>query len=194
MADRKFTETPAQTAGPYVHIGCVPNFCGINGVYADDPGRVMVNQKTKGERITVHGVIVDAEGVPLKDAMIEVWQADANGQYAAGDPDFNGWGRRAGDYGTGEWMLETIKPGPVPHPDGGVMAPHINFLIVARGINLGLNTRMYFPEDAAAHAADPVLSLAGDRAKTLIAVGEGEGKYRFDIHLQGDNETVFFDV
>lgn len=195
MTDRKFIETPSQTAGPYVHIGCVPNFCGIKGVYAGDPGWVIVNEKTKGERVTVRGTIFDAEGAPLLDAMIEVWQADADGIYAAGDADFSGWGRRAGDYETGEWTFETIKPGRVPYHDGPPMAPHIGFWIVARGINLGLNTRMYFPDELEANAEDPVLALVdAARVPSLVAVKESAGQYRFDIYLQGENETVFFDV
>ena len=144
-------ESPSQTAGPYVHIGCVPNFCDITGVYPEDLGARMVNAETKGERITVKGTIYDGTGTPLKDALVEIWQADAAGLYpgndprGAADPNFTGWGRKAGDYDTGEWQFDTIRPGAVPFPDGRMMAPHISLWIVARGINIGLNTRMYFP-------------------------------------------------
>ncbi|MEM7427237.1 MAG: protocatechuate 3,4-dioxygenase subunit alpha [Pseudomonadota bacterium] len=196
-------ESPSQTAGPYVHIGCVPNFCGIGGVYPADPGADMVNAKTKGERISITGIVYDGTGTPLRDVLVEIWQADANGRYpgpedprGGADPNFTGWGRRAGDYQTGEWTFETVKPGTVPFPDGRPMAPHITFWIVARGINIGLQTRMYFPEEAEANAADPVLTRIEhqNRVPTLISQKTGDGAYRFDIHLQGDEETVFFDI
>lgn len=193
-------ESPSQTAGPYVHIGCVPNFCDITGVYPEDLGARMVNAKTKGERITVKGTIYDGTGTPLKDALVEIWQADAAGLYpgndprGAADPNFTGWGRQAGDYDTGEWQFDTIRPGAVPFPDGRMMAPHISLWIVARGINIGLNTRMYFPD--ADNSADPLLTRIEhqNRVATLIAEKEADGVYRFDIYLQGEKETVFLDV
>ena len=193
-------ESPSQTAGPYVHIGCVPNFCDITGVYPEDLGARMVNAETKGERITVKGTIYDGTGTPLKDALVEIWQADAAGLYpgndprGAADPNFTGWGRQAGDYDTGEWQFDTIRPGAVPFPDGRMMAPHISLWIVARGINIGLNTRMYFPD--ADNSADPLLTRIEhqNRVATLIAEKEADGIYRFDIYLQGEKETVFLDV
>ena len=193
-------ESPSQTAGPYVHIGCVPNFCGIEGVYPSDLGDSMVNDKTKGERITVSGTVYDGTGTPLKDALVEIWQADADGIYPGndprgqGDPNFTGWGRKAGDPATGEWVFETIRPGAVPFPDGRMQCPHITFWIVARGINVGLQTRMYFPEDDT--ASDPIIARIEhqNRVPTLIAEKTGEGQYRFDIRLQGEGETIFFDI
>ena len=193
-------ESPSQTAGPYVHIGCVPNFCGITGVYPHDLGDRMINADTLGTRITVKGTVYDGTGTPLKDAMIEIWQADANGIYpnndprGPADPNFTGWGRQAGDYDTGEWVFETIRPGSVPFPDGRMMAPHISLWIVARGINIGLNTRMYFPD--ADNSTDPLLTRIEhqNRVPTLIAEKEADGMYRFDIYLQGEKETVFLDV
>ena len=192
-------ESPSQTAGPYVHIGCTPNFCGINGVYPDDLGASMINEQTLGDRIVVSGTVYDGTGTPLKDALVEIWHADANGIYPGNDPrgpadpNFSGWGRKAGDYQTGEWAFETIKPGAVPFPDGRMQAPHITFWIVARGINIGLQTRMYFPE--ADNSADPILGRIEhqNRVPTLIAERVGDGAYRFDIRLQGDGETIFFD-
>jgi protocatechuate 3,4-dioxygenase alpha subunit len=195
-------ETPSQTAGPYVHIGCTPNFSGITGVYDHDLGASMVNEKTEGERIRVRGSVFDGKGMALKDALVEIWQADSKGLYnspfekrGAADPNFTGWGRTAGEMDTGEFVFETIKPGVVPFKDGRPMAPHITFWIVARGINLGLHTRMYFPEEEAANAADPILSRVEHQSRipTLIAQKES-GEYRFDIHLQGEQETVFFDI
>jgi protocatechuate 3,4-dioxygenase, alpha subunit len=196
-------ESASQTAGPYVHIGCTPNFTGIHGVYDKDLGcGPLVSEKTKGERITVKGFVIDGSGTPLKDALIEIWQADAEGLYqspsetrGSADPNFLGWGRCPGDMATGEFVFETIKPGKVPFKDGRMMAPHISFWVVARGINLGLNTRMYFPEETEANAADPVLSRVEHKVRvpTLIASKEGN-VYTFDIHLQGENETIFFDI
>jgi len=195
-------ETPSQTAGPYVHIGCTPNFTGINNVYAEDLGTSMVNDQTEGERITVKGTVYDGMGAPVKDALVEIWQADAKGLYnspsemrGAADPNFTGWGRCPGDMETGEFTFETVKPGVVPFKDGRPMAPHITFWVVARGINIGLHTRMYFPDEDAANKSDPILTRIEhqQRVPTLIAKKE-DGIYRFDIHLQGDNETVFFDI
>ncbi len=195
-------ESASQTAGPYVHIGLTPNFAEITGVYPVDLGTTMVNDKTLGERITVTGRVIDGSGTPLKDALIEIWQADAAGLYnspsemrGSADPNFIGWGRCPCDLATGEYRFETIKPGRVPFKDGRLMAPHISFWIVARGINLGLNTRMYFGDEEAANAEDPVLARVEHRVRvpTLIASREGS-IYRFDIHLQGDRETVFFDI
>lgn len=198
----RLKETPSQTAGPYVHIGCVPNFCDIKGVYDEDLGTFMVNDKTRGERITVKGRVIDGSGTPLRDALIEVWQADADGLYnspsemrGTADLNFTGWGRCPTDMRTGEFMFHTVKPGKVPFRDGRPMAPHITFWIVARGINIGLHTRMYFGDEEAANAADPILSRIEHRVRvqTLIAPRDGD-TYTFDIHLQGDKETIFFDI
>lgn len=194
-------ESPSQTAGPYVHIGCLPNMCEIEGVYDSDLGATMVSDATKGQRISITGTIYDGTGTALKDAMVEIWQADADGVYPGGrdphgpgDPNFSGWGRKAGDYATGEWRFETIKPGAVPFPDGRMQAPHITFWVVARGINVGLQTRMYFPDED--NASDPILTRIEhqNRVRTLIAEKVGEGQYRFDIRLQGEGETIFFDI
>jgi len=196
-------ETPSQTAGPYVHIGCSPNFSGIEGLYAEDPGSLMVNPKTRGDRITIRGSVYDGLGTPLKDALVEIWQADAAGRYASpeetrgqADSNFSGWGRSPGDMESGEFVFETIKPGSVPYPDGRPQAPHISVWIVARGINLGLHTRLYFEDESEANAADPILARIEHRQRltTLIAQLESEGIYRFDIHLQGPKETIFFDI
>lgn len=196
-------ESASQTAGPYVHIGCTPNFVGIEGVFETDLGSgPLYNDKTKGERITVRGFVFDGSGTPLKDALIEIWQADAEGLYnspsetrGSADPNFLGWGRTPGDMATGEFVFETIKPGKVPFKGGRWMAPHITFWVVARGINIGLQTRMYFPEEEEANAADPILGRIEHRVRvpTLIAKKDGS-TYRFNIHLQGENETVFFDI
>ena len=200
---KRFKESASQTAGPYIHIGAVPNFCGIEGIFPVDLGKTMVKEATKGPRITVKGQVFDGSGTPLRDALIEIWQADSQGIYPGGsdprgpgDPHFTGFGRQAGDPATGEYTFETVKPGRVPFRDGRMMAPHITFWIVARGINIGLHTRMYFPEEAEANGADPVLARVElmERRATLIASAEDDGVYRFDVHLQGERETVFFDI
>ena len=196
----RLKETPSQTAGPYVHIGCTPNFLGIGGIYPNDLGSAMINAKTAGERIAVTGRAFDGAGEPLRDALIEIWQADAKGFYNSpgdtrADKDFAGWGRRPVNLESGEFRFETIKPGAVALADGRRQAPHITFWIVARGINIGLHTRMYFPEEEKANAACPVLSRAGPpkRRQTLVARRDGS-TYTFDIRIQGENETVFFDI
>lgn len=195
-------ETPSQTAGPYVHIGLTPNFCDINGVYEADLGSTMVNDKTLGERITVTGRVFDGAGALVRDAVIEIWQADSTGLYnspsemrGAADPNFTGWGRCPTRADDGVFSFETIKPGRVPFKDGRRMSPHITFWIVARGINIGLHTRMYFPEEVEANSADPLLLRIEhrERVNTLIAAREGH-TYTFDIRLQGDRETVFLDI
>ena len=197
-------ETPSQTAGPYLHIGLAPGAAGC-GLAARAPGGDIAGPDAAGERIRVEGVVTDGTGAPVRDALLEVWQANARGVYAHPDhpgtveEGFRGWGRAVADLDTGTWGFDTVKPGPVTGPDGRVMAPHITLWIVARGINLGLATRLYFSDEAEANAADPVLALIeGERRRrTLIAErreGDGGPTYRFDIRLQGADETVFLDI
>ena len=196
-------ESASQTAGPYVHIGCTPNFTGIHGVYDQDLGSgSMVTDQTRGERITIRGHVFDGAGTPLKDALVEIWQADADGFYnspsetrGTADPNFFGWARCPGDLDTGEFVFETIKPGRVPFREGRPMAPHVNFWIVARGINLGLNTRMYFSDEEEANGEDPILARIEHRVRVPTLIGRREGNtVTFDIYLQGDKETIFFDI
>ena len=200
------SESASQTAGPYVHIGLAPKDAGFD-IFENTFGNVLAAPATKGERIRIEGRVIDGSGTPLRDVLLELWQANAAGKYShpadrqakALDPSFRGWGRASSDFETGAWFFETIKPGPVMGRNGRAMAPHVNLWIVARGINIGLNTRMYFSDEEAANAADPVLKLIEweSRRKTLIGKREGaSGKpvYRFDIQLQGPDETVFFDI
>lgn len=197
-------ETASQTAGPYVHIGLAPGAAGFD-IYREELGRDIAGSHAKGQRIRVEGLVIDGTGSPVKDVLLEVWQANADGHYAhpegGGEVEdgFRGWGRVITDFETGEWGFDTVKPGPVPGRNGHVMAPHLNLWIVARGINIGLNTRMYFDDEAEANAADPVINLIEweRRRATLIARRadrDGTPVYRFDIRLQGDDETVFFDI
>jgi protocatechuate 3,4-dioxygenase alpha subunit len=203
----RLKESPSQTAGPYIHIGATPNHSGIE-IYGNggDLGRTLLGPGAKGERIVIKGHVIDGGGAPLKDALIEIWQADSAGLYNSpgekrgnADQAFSGWGRRPTDGVTGEYRFETIKPGRVPFVDGRLMAPHITFWIVARGINLGLHTRMYFSDEAGANGECPVLARVEhrDRIATLVATRSEEGGqpvYTFDIRLQGDQETIFFDI
>jgi len=197
-------QTPSQTAGPYVHIGLAPGAAGF-GIYDKELGWDIAGPNAAGERIRVSGIVIDGTGSPIKDVMLEAWQANSKGVYAhpehAGEVEdgFRGWGRVITDFETGEWAFETVKPGPVMGRNGKMMAPHINLWVVARGINVGLCTRIYFADEADANAADPILNgIEWERRRgTLIAArseGDKGAEYRFDIRLQGQDETVFFDI
>jgi protocatechuate 3,4-dioxygenase alpha subunit len=195
-------ETPSQTGGPYVHIGLTPNFADIGGVYPADLGAAMLTPGVKGERITVTGRVFDGSGAPLTDAVIELWQADADGSHLGAPspgsnsvPAFLGFGRQATD-AEGVFRFETIKPGRVPAPDGSLMAPHLTLWITARGINIGLHTRLYFGDETAANETDAVLLRIQDprRRKTLISTLPAASHHHLDIRLQGEDETVFFDI
>ena len=190
-------ESASQTAGPYVHIGLAPGDAGFD-IYARELGRDITGPNAKGDRITVTGLVTDGTGAPVKDVLIEVWQANSDGIYPGKgevEEGFRGWGRVIPDFETGVFSFETVKPGTVMGRGDHPMAPHLNLWLVARGINVGLNTRMYFGDEEVANTSDPVLNLIEQphRRDTLIARRDGD-TYRFDIRLQGDGETVFFDV
>ena len=187
-------QTPSQTVGPFYAIGLTRQ-----------PMNVMATDSTPGERIRIEGQVFDGDGAVIPDAMVEIWQANAYGRYNHPDDKqekpldttFTGWGRSGTDANC-FYSFETIKPGPVPGQDDSVQAPHINVVIFARGMLVHAYTRLYF-EDEASNANDSVLQSVKNKARrrTLIATrGEREGKtvYRFDIWLQGANETVFFDM
>ena len=203
---QELKETPSQTGGPYVHIGLLPKQANIE-VFEHNLDNNLVQENTQGERIRLEGQAFDGLGLPLRDVLIEIWQADAKGVYPSqadsqdkqADPNFLGWGRTGADFNTGFWSFKTIKPGAVPGRKGSTQAPHIALIIFARGINIGLNTRVYFDDEAEANAKDPVLNSIewATRRQTLIAKREerdGEIVYRFDIRIQGEDETVFFDI
>lgn len=195
-------ETPSQTAGPYVHIGLTPNALGNPGIYPVDLGRSPIREGARGERVVITGRVIDGAGMILRDALFESWQADADGLYPANDPrgradpNVTGWARVAADFDSGIWRLETVKPGRAPFPDGRLMAPHIAIWLVARGVNLGLQTRIYFDDEPEANAECPVLARIEHRARvqTLLARRTAPGAYSLDFHLQGPDETVFFDM
>ena len=199
-------ETASQTAGPYVHIGLIPGMAGFD-IFEKNFSNVLVGPATKGERITLEGRVLDGTATPLRDVLLEIWQANAAGRYnhpadrSVGELDetFRGWGRAGSDFDSGLISFETIKPGATLDKAGRRCAPHINLWIVARGINIGLNTRLYFSDEEAANAADPVLNLIEQpfRRSTLIASRSDRGGkvvYTFTINLQGPEETAFFDV
>ncbi|KLK92835.1 protocatechuate 3,4-dioxygenase [Microvirga vignae] len=201
-------ESPSQTAGPYVHIGLIPHQAGFD-IFAKNFSNVLVGPDTVGERIRIEGRILDGSGAPARDILVEIWQANAAGRYNHPadrqedkpiDPSFRGWGRTGTDFETGLYTFETVKPGSVIGRKGHrPMAPHVNIWLAARGINIGLSTRLYFSDEAEANAQDPVLNIIEprERRETLIARREerrGEVVYVFDIRLQGDRETVFFDI
>lgn len=199
-------ESPSQTAGPYVHIGTNPNWVEITGVWREDLGLVLVGPRTKGERVILEGVVTDGAGAPVRDALVEIWQADADGLYPSpqetrgtADPAFSGWARQPLSDKDGSFRFETIRPGRVPWPDGRLQAPHVTVWIVARGINLGLHTRLYFGDEEEANAADPLLNRIPEpaRRRTLVASRserDGLPVFTFDIRLQGEGETVFLDM
>ena len=189
--------TPSQTVGPFFAYGLVSN-----GTYAwpDAFSHNLVTLDVSGERIRIVGTVTDGDGVHVPDAMLEIWQADSQGRFS--DPQdtrslpnasFRGFGR-CGTTTDGAYAFDTIKPGAVPGPDGTPQAPHILMAMFARGMLLHVYTRIYFDGEAA-NASDAVLAqVPADRRDTLIAKREADGAYRFDIRIQGDNETVFFEV
>ena len=182
-------ETPSQTIGPFFAVG-LPWPDGPDVVPAGTPGAVLIG-----------GQVVDGAGEPVPDALVETWQADPDGRFAHPDDprgpatsDFRGFGRCATD-AHGRWAIRTLKPGPLPAPDGGTEAPHLDVSVFARGLLHRVVTRIYFPDEAEANAADPVLCSIPDPKvrERLVAVAEGDG-LRFDIHLQGDQETPFLAI
>jgi protocatechuate 3,4-dioxygenase, alpha subunit len=179
-------ESPSQTAGPYVHIGCTPNFLGNTGIYPEDLGTRPFPDAT--DRIVIVGRIIDGTGTPLRDCMVESWQADASGEYRN-----EGFCRMPADPATGEWRLDTVMPGQVPFPGGRMQAPHVALWITARGINIGLHTRIYF--EGHGTDDDPLLARVElrHRVATMIARRDGD-VWRHDVVIQGENETVFLDI
>lgn len=186
----KLITTPSQTVGPYLHIG-------LNWLDTQE----LTTNETQGRRIVLQGRLLDADGQPVPDGMIEIWQANAEGKYAhpddhqtkAPDKNFTGFGRVPTD-AQGGFRFSTIKPGPVPYLNGSLQAPHIMVQIFARGLLKQLVTRVYFPDDD--HSSDPVLNqVPADRRHTLVATHAAGQPDVLDwnIVLGGSvNETVFF--
>jgi protocatechuate 3,4-dioxygenase alpha subunit len=192
---KKLIPTASQTVGPFFHVGLLrPELADLTH-----------GGKAKGGPIVIEGRVRDGDGAPIPDAMLEIWQANAAGKYdhpedlqaKPRDPDFLGFGRVFTDQ-HGRYRFTTIRPGPVPGRGNALQAPHIVMSVFARGLLNRLVTRIYFGDLAAANETDPVLSRIDDVAarQTLIAqpVNGGAPGYRFDVVLQGEGETVFFDV
>ncbi len=182
--------TASQTVGPYLHIG-------LTWLVTDN----LAGPGVTGDRISIEGRVLDGDGNPVNDALVEIWQANAHGKYAHPDdpqdkplePGFKGFGRVPTDE-KGSFQFATIKPGRVAAPGGGLQAPHISVTIFMRGLLKHLNTRIYFPEDPA-NADDAVLqSVPEPRRGTLIAkpVAGRPGALEWNVIVQGDGETVFF--
>lgn len=182
--------TPFQTVGPFFAI-CL-SVEGCSHIAAQD---------VLGRHITIEGTVRDGAGAPVPDALVEIWQANAAGRYAHPDdhqakpldPNFTGSGRAPTD-ADGRFSIETVMPGRVPGPDGTFQAPHLLLGILARGILTRLVTRIYFDGEPS-NTDDAILALVpATRRSTLIARARGDATYEFPLVLQGDNETVFFDV
>jgi protocatechuate 3,4-dioxygenase alpha subunit len=200
--------TPSQTVGPFFAYGLAPHSrCAWQpgDVYdwKETVGANLVTEDAAGEKIRIEGRVTDGDGQPINDAMLEIWQADAQGRYAhprdnraLPNSKFKGFGRSATDK-DGAYSFDTIKPGPVPGPNGKAQAPHIVVCVYSRGMLRQVYTRLYF-SDEAGNAGDPILALVpDDRRGTLIAhkeSGKGQPVYRFDIRVQGEGETVFFEI
>lgn len=176
--------TPSQTVGPFYALGM------------DWPeANHLADDATAGERIVISGHIIDGDGQGVPDAVIEIWQADAEGVYHGGDDsrEFTGFGRCDADP-DGRFVFETIKPGRVPDRDESLQAPHVNVIVFARGLLSHLYTRIYFEDETDANAEDKILGLVPEeRRRTLVALSNGDA-YVFDIKLQGEGETIFLDV
>lgn len=182
--------TPSQTVGPFFSMAL-----------AHPEENILVPHDREG-RIRLEGVVVDGDGEHVEDALLEIWQADAKGRYRHPDdsPDhsdgFTGFGRASTDFETGRYWFDTIKPGPVPDPEGELQAPHIAVVVQGRGMLNPLFTRIYFADEAEANQRDLVLGMVpADRRHTLVAdpvEGSDPPAYRYDIRLQGGDETIFF--
>ena len=184
-------ETPFQTAGPFLHIGCMPNKIKINNLYESDLGEIPFKNKNETEMITVEGSVFDGNGIALDDVMLETWQCDENGQFL----EDNGFARFIPDKLTKQFKLITVKPGQVENLDGKKQSPHICLSISSRGLNMTLNTRIYFEGDDLIN--DPILSIIKNNngnIDSLVAKKIKKNVYVFDVFLQGDKETVFFDI
>ena len=170
--------TPSQTVGPFFEFGL-----------SSRPHQADLVSAGSAGAITIEGRVLDSAGAPVPDGLVEIWQADAQGRYDAGW----GWGRCATD-ADGHFAFTTIKPGAVREPDGSTQAPHVTMLCFARGLLKPVLTRVYFPDEAEANAADRILRAVTDESEraTLITEPSAPGAYRFDVKLQGDEQTVFF--
>jgi protocatechuate 3,4-dioxygenase alpha subunit len=187
----ELAETPSQTVGPYFSMRL-----------AGEGENILT---TRSDRIVIEGRVLDGGGDHIEDALLEIWQAAPSGRYdhpddtrvLDRDPDFTGFGRTASNFETGEYRFDTLKPGRVPDAEGALQAPHISLIVQGRGMLNPVFTRIYFSDEEDANTDDLVLrGVPGSRRDTLIATlepGSDPPVYRFDVVMQGDDETVFFD-
>jgi protocatechuate 3,4-dioxygenase alpha subunit len=194
MSTHPFLQTPSQTVGPYFAYGLTAEQY-LYDYSSISNGNLLINEQVKGERIIISGQIRDGAGNLIPDAMIEIWQADAEGNYLKDRSSFHGFGRLGtGTHPQNTFEFQTIKPGSV-----NGQAPHINIIVFMRGLLVHTYTRLYFSDESAANAVDPVLkSVDAERRHTLLANkskrDDGCTTYEFNIYMQGEKETVFFDV
>lgn len=183
--------TPSQTIGPFFAYALTPRAYGGPELATER----LAQDGVSGERIRIEGQVLDGDGAPVGDAMLELWQADAQGRHQPqGNAGFIGFGRTETTAEEGRFWFETVRPGPVPGPGGALQAPHLSLSVFARGVLVRLMTRVYFADEPA-NATDPVLALVPlERRDTLLAKRDDSGAYRFDIRLQGEGETVFFEA
>jgi protocatechuate 3,4-dioxygenase alpha subunit len=183
--------TPSQTVGPFLRIGLLAELLGPELVSPDDP-----------RAIRIRGQLLDGAGVSVPDGLIEIWQANAAGRYAhpgdtrteaALEEGFTGFGR-SGTEDDGWFEFVTLKPGPVPAANGRPQAPHVAVSVFARGLLKRLVTRIYFPDEGTANAADPILSTLDPESRETLVARDEDGPLRFDIRLQGERQTAFFAV
>lgn len=187
----RLAQTPSQTVGPYFSMRLT--------------GEDQNILTTRDDRIIIEGRVFDGAGNHIEDALLEIWQAGPSGRYNHPDdtreldlePGFTGFGRAASDFETGEYRFETLKPGRVPDAEGALQAPHISLIVQGRGMLNAVFTRVYFSDEDEANSDDLVLrKVPESRRHTLIATlqdGSNPPVYRFDIRMQGEDETVFFD-
>ncbi len=182
-------ETPSQTAGPFLHIGCTPNLIGIKSIFNEDIACRPFEAVKSEELIKISGKVFDGSNNPVLDVMIETWQCNQNGMFDR----TKGFSRITSNLNTGTFDLRTVKPGYTKDFNGKLQSPHILFFIVARGMNQPLITRMYFEEKEL--EKDYLYKVVKDknRINTLLAKKNNDKEYIFDIYLQGNNETIFFD-
>lgn len=189
-------QTPSQTVGPFFSIILA----------RDEAEAVVAGPDVPGERIVLRGRLLDGAGDPVEDGLLELWQANGAGRYRHPldrridvplHDGFTGFGRAETDFDTGGWSFTTVRPGPVPGPDGTQQAPHVNLVVQARGMLNPAWTRVYFGDEQAANEADPVLQrVPAERRPTMVAQpvdGDGPATFALDLWLQGADETVFLD-
>ena len=182
-------ETVSQTAGPFVHIGCTPNLIGINNIFKSDLGSKTFKNLERKNKINISGSVFDGDKKALLDVMIETWQCNEKGIYSSEE----GFGRITSNSISGKYSLNTLKPGFNKNYDGTLQSPHIMFTLFARGINTPLITRMYFNKTELKKDLKIYSKVKNKNKESLIAKKIDVNSYLFNIYLQGDDETIFFD-